>query len=106
VRAFGTSRRTLYRLFEPRGGFNAYLQKQRLHRAWDALRAPEQRHLAISEIAQSHGFTNPESFSRAFRSQFNLTPREARHLSASEMSIHRSAARGGDWSQWIRQIGS
>lgn len=103
--AFGVSRRTLYRLFEPLGGFNAYLQKQRLHRAWDALRAPEHRHLPISEIAQSHGFANPESFSRAFRSMFNLTPREARHLSARELAVHRSAVRGADWSQWIRQIG-
>ena len=54
------------------GGFKAYLQKQRLRRAWDALRAPELRHLPISEIAQLHGFANPESFTRNFRSLFNL----------------------------------
>jgi AraC-like DNA-binding protein len=105
MRTFGMSRRTLYRLFEALGGFKAYLQKQRLRRAWDALRAPEWRHLSIAEIAQSHGFANPESFSRNFRSLFNLTPREARHLPEREVLIHRSARGPTDWSQWIRQIG-
>jgi AraC-like DNA-binding protein len=105
MRTFGMSRRTLYRLFEALGGFKAYLQKQRLRRAWDALRAPELRHLSIAEIAQLHGFVNPESFSRNFRSQFNLTPREARHLPEREALVHRSAKRPTDWSQWILQIG-
>ena len=105
MRTFGMSRQTLYRLFEGLGGFKAYLQKQRLRHAWDALRAPDQRHLSISEIAQLHGFANPESFSRNFRSLFNLTPREARHLPQREVLIHRSATRPTDWSQWIREIG-
>lgn len=106
MRAFGVSRRTLYRLFEAVGGFKAYLQKRRLRRAWDALRAPELRHLPISEIAQLHGFANPESFTRNFRSLFNLTPREARHLPEQEVLMHRSAKSPTDWSQWILQIGS
>jgi AraC-like DNA-binding protein len=105
MRTFGMSRRTLYRLFEALGGFNAYLQKQRLRHAWDALRAPELRHRSISEIAQLHGFANPESFTRNFRSLFNVTPREARYLPEREVSTHRSAKRPTDWSQWILQIG-
>ncbi|MDR3468087.1 MAG: AraC family transcriptional regulator [Xanthobacteraceae bacterium] len=105
MRAFGISRRTLYRLFEARGGFNAHVQKQRLRRAWDALRAPEQSHRLISEIAQLHGFANPESFTRSFRSLFNLTPREARHLPERDALVHRSVKRPADWSQWILEIG-
>lgn len=105
MRTFGMSRRTLYRLFEALGGFKSYLQKQRLRHAWDALRAAELRHLAISEIAELHGFSNPESFSRNFRNLFNLTPREARYLPEREVQVHRSAKRPTDWSQWIRHIG-
>lgn len=105
MRAFSMSRRTLYRLFEPLGGFKSYLQKQRLRQAWDALRAAELSHLSISEIAERHGFANPESFSRNFRTLFNLSPREARHLPEREVVIHRSANRPADWSQWLQQIG-
>lgn len=105
MRAFGMSRRTLYRLFEAAGGFKAYLQRQRLRRAWDALRAAGLRHLSIAEIAELHGFANPESFTRSFRSLFDLTPREARHLPEREILRHRRAKSATDWPQWLRQIG-
>jgi AraC-like DNA-binding protein len=52
-----------------------------------------------------HGFANPESFTRNFRSLFNLTPREARHLPERELLIHRRATGPKDWSQWLLQIG-
>ena len=103
--SFGMSRRTLYRLFEPLGGFKSYLQKQRLRHAWDALRAAELSHLSIAEIAEQHGFANPESFSRSFRLLFSLSPREARHLPEREVMTHRFANRPADWSKWLQQIG-
>lgn len=105
IRAFGMSRRTLYRLFEAAGGFKAYLQRQRLRRAWDALRSPELRHLSIAAIAQLHGFANPESFSRGFRTLFDLTPREARYLPEREVLRQRRAKSPTDWPQWLLQIG-
>lgn len=105
MRTFGMSRRTLYRMFEAAGGFKAYLQKQRLRRAWAALRSPELRHLSIAEIADLHGFPNPESFSRAFRILFDLTPREVRHLPEREVAGHRRAKGPADWTQWLVQIG-
>ncbi len=99
------SRRTLYRMFEAAGGFKAYLQRQRLRRAWGALRSPELRHLSIAEIADLHGFANPESFSRGFRSLFDLTPREVRHRPEREVTGHRRAKDPADWTQWLVQIG-
>jgi AraC-like DNA-binding protein len=105
MKAFGLSRRTLYRLFEGAGGFKAYVQRQRLRRAWHALRAPEASHLSIAAIADMHGFANPESFTRSFRTLFDLTPREARHLPEREVVRHRRAKGPTDWTQWLAQIG-
>ncbi len=75
MQAFGLSRRTLYRMFEAVGGFSSYVQEQRLRRSYDALRAANMRHLAISTLAAMHGFANPEVFTRAFRRLFGITPR-------------------------------
>jgi AraC-like DNA-binding protein len=104
--SFSLSRRSLYRLFERFGGFQSYVHERRLRRAWDALRAPEQRHLAISAIAESHGFANPENFTRAFRRLFGMTPREVRHLSASDTERAMAAAPQAMWSQWVAKVGS
>lgn len=104
--SFGLSRRSLYRLFERFGGFQSYVQERRLRRAWDALRAADQRHLAISSIAESHGFTNPENFTRAFRRLFGMTPREVRHLSAPDTDRAIAAQPKAKWSEWVAKIGS
>ncbi|MDH6267464.1 AraC-like DNA-binding protein [Rhizobium sp. SG_E_25_P2] len=104
--SFGLSRRSLYRLFERFGGFQSYVHERRLRRAWEALRAADQRHLPISAIADSHGFANPENFTRAFRRLFGMTPREVRHLSASDMERAMAATPQAMWSQWVAKIGS
>ncbi len=55
-----------------------YVWMCRLERARRALGSPAQRHLAIAEIAYRCGFTDPAHFSRAFKRQYGLAPRDYR----------------------------
>lgn len=105
--AFQLSRRTIYRLFESVGGFSTYLNRRRLMRATSILRSQQWRHLSISEIAEAHGFSSAEHFSRAFRREFSLSPREVRHLSKSAEST--AILSGGqpetEWAHWVGMLG-
>jgi AraC-like DNA-binding protein len=103
--AFGLSRRTVYRLFESAGGFASYVQERRLRRAHEALRAQEYRHLSIAGVGEMHGFSNPENFTRAFRRLYDMTPREVRHLSATDFLQDQAAFPESAWSQWIVKMG-
>ncbi|WP_370674849.1 helix-turn-helix domain-containing protein [Pleomorphomonas sp. PLEO] len=104
---FGLSRRKAYRLFEPVGGFATYVSRRRLQRALQALRSPDCRHMSISEIGSAHGFPNPENFSRAFRREYDLSPREVRQLAGSGRSLQDVAGKLSEmgWAQWIENIG-
>lgn len=105
--AFGLSRRKAYRLFEPVGGFATYVSRRRLQRALQALRSPDWRHMSISEIGAAHGFPNPENFSRAFRREYELSPREVRQLAGSGRSLPDVAGKLSEkgWAHWIENIG-
>ncbi|WP_026783207.1 helix-turn-helix domain-containing protein [Pleomorphomonas koreensis] len=105
--AFGLSRRKAYRLFEPVGGFATYVNRRRLQRSLLALRAPEWRHLTISEIGSAHGFANAENFSRAFRREYGLSPREVRQLAATGRSLSEVAGAlpETEWTRWIGSAG-
>lgn len=101
---FGLSRRSLYRAFAPFDGFAAYVKERRLRRARQALLSPASRHLSIAEIALRHGFTNPEHFTRAFRTLFGMTPREVRHVVRHDTA--RATGSGtSSWTQWISHVG-
>jgi len=73
----GISRSALYRLFEPLGGVARHIQRERLSRAYRLLTDPAERR-GIGEIAESVGFFEPSTFSRSFRAEFGLSPRDAR----------------------------
>ncbi|WP_407148557.1 helix-turn-helix domain-containing protein [Bradyrhizobium sp. ORS 86] len=70
------SRSNLYRAFESVGGVAGYILRKRLHAAHAELVGnPERR---IQEIAHRHGFKLASDFTRAFRREFGMSPREAR----------------------------
>lgn len=76
-RELGVSRSRLYRLFEPLGGISTYVRRQRLLRTRQALHDPNDGRTIIM-IAEQWGFTDASVFSRAFRQEFGLSPKELR----------------------------
>ncbi|MFS8112356.1 helix-turn-helix domain-containing protein [Rhizobium jaguaris] len=73
----GVSRSRLYRLFEPLGGISAYIRRQRLLRTRDALSDSSDMR-SIASIAEQWGFFDASAYSRTFRHEFGVTPKEAR----------------------------
>ena len=102
--ALGLSRSTLYAVCEPMGGVAAFIQKRRLKRIHAILADPRDRR-GIAEIAYQNGFTSGSHFSRAFRSAFGYSPREAREVAAAGPAIAGNvAAEGSTYGAWIRQL--
>jgi AraC-like DNA-binding protein len=71
------SRSQLYRMFAPLGGVARHIQAERLRQAERAIADPEDRR-DIARIAEGLGFYDASSFSRAFRREFGITPRDQR----------------------------
>ncbi len=76
--AFGLSRASLYRLFEPAGGIAKYIRKARLSRAFQEITVAELSNRRIGHIAYALGFKNVSAFSRLFHEVYGVTPGEAR----------------------------
>jgi AraC-like DNA-binding protein len=81
-RRFRVSRATLYRLFESDGGLAHYVQDRRLHRAFMQLISPAGRQARLIDFALDYHFSSDNTFIRAFRHRFALTPGEVRELAA------------------------
>lgn len=91
-RAFGISRASLYRMFEPEGGLVHYARGRQLQRALAVITSPAHRHRRILDIALQHGFHTESGFARAFRRAFGITPAEARTGDAA--NIHGKVSPG------------
>jgi len=79
ARANAISLRYLHLLFQGTGETaREYLRGKRLERAHDLLTGHGTR-LTVTEVASRSGFDSPSSFSRAYRSRYGASPREARH---------------------------
>lgn len=76
-RDLGIARSRLYRVFEPVGGIAAFIRHRRLLRTCNIL-ADSADGRSISTIAQEWGFMDPSVYSRMFRKEFGITPKEAR----------------------------
>lgn len=99
------SRATLYRLFEPEGGVQAYIRKSRLRAAaQDLVRYP---HLAVNDIAYGLGFNSPSDFTRAFRRTLGMSPRDLRAYAtdAGNRAFWQAAnaVQGKDYQQWMQR---
>ena len=77
--SLGVSRSRLYRLFEPLGGIASYIRKRRLLRTRDALSDIADGR-SIARIAEQWGFIDPSAYSRTFRNEFGISPKEARDI--------------------------
>ncbi|SEJ58764.1 helix-turn-helix transcriptional regulator [Demequina mangrovi] len=84
---FFISRRTVYHVFEDVGTTPSdYLRRQRLELAARRLVDPELSGVAIADIAASAGFEDPTTFTRAFRREHGVTPRDWRASGAAGVS--------------------
>jgi len=90
--ANGMSVRNLQKLFEAFDKtFSTYVRARRLERCRDDLASPLLGQLSISEICYRWGFTDPAYFSRSFRDEFGVSPREFRRMP----HLHQTPAREG-----------
>lgn len=77
--------RYLHRLFESEEVTLAeWIRGRRLDHASRQLIDPAYRHIPVSRIGANWGFPDPSTFSRAFRSQFDLPPRDYRTAHLTE----------------------
>lgn len=76
-REMGMSRSQLYRLLHDEGGITHFIQRRRLLRSYAELSDPTDRR-SIAEIAETLCFPDASSFSRAFRQEFGMPPRDVR----------------------------
>lgn len=101
---FAMSRRKLYYLMEPHGGFNAYLRERRLDLALAMLRDPMQRGTSIADVARTCGFAWRTNFARTFRSRFGVTPQEARALAGQYAPLPTGDLTDRHMWDWIRTL--
>jgi len=74
------SKRYLHMIFRPEGvSISDYILKSRLQRCRTELLNPASAHRSITDIAYSWGFNNSNHFSRCFKREFGLAPRELRN---------------------------
>jgi AraC-like DNA-binding protein len=71
------SRSRLYRLLEGEGGAAHYIQRRRLSESFAVL-CDTSNNLPIGIIAESLCFADASNFSRAFRREFGMSPRDVR----------------------------
>jgi acetamidase/formamidase/AraC-like DNA-binding protein len=94
----GMSVRNLQKLFEAFDKtFSIFVRSRRLERSREDLASPLCDQLSISEICFRWGFTDPAYFSRTFRDEFGVSPRDYRrapHLHGPSEPTGRAFSRG------------
>ncbi|WP_170303383.1 helix-turn-helix domain-containing protein [Reyranella soli] len=90
------SRSQLYRVLESEGGAAHYIQRRRLSESFSILCDASNTH-PIARIAEALCFADASSFTRAFRQEFGMTPRQVRAASlAGQAPMAAKTGGGGD----------
>ncbi|MCW5736108.1 MAG: helix-turn-helix transcriptional regulator [Enhydrobacter sp.] len=76
-REAATSRSQLYRLLKDQGGVALYIQRRRLSESF-AILCDTSHDFSIGRVAEMLCFADASGFSRAFRREFGVTPKEVR----------------------------
>lgn len=98
ARKEGISARYVQRLFENAGDtFGHYLRRRRLERCRLDLINPALTHVSITEISYRWGFNDSAHFSRAFRDEYGLSPREFRKQADAAASAQPASQIGRGW---------
>lgn len=104
---FRISRSYLFALFKPLGGVSAYIRRRRLARAYAVLSQPRQGR-RVTEVSLMVGFGNAAHFSRAFREQFGVRPRDVLDQGKHQQAQSQMASRGRidrRYEHWLRELG-
>lgn len=84
ARRMGCSCRYLHRAFEGEGTtLSRFIWSRRLQRSREAILRASKTPVSITEIAFACGFSSSAHFSRAFKSQYDVAPRELRQQAAA-----------------------
>lgn len=98
ARKEGISARYVQRLFENAGDtFGHYLRRRRLERCRLDLINPALSHISITEISYRWGFNDSAHFSRAFRDEYGLSPREFRKQAGASATSSPASQIGRGW---------
>lgn len=87
------SRSQLYRVLGNEGGVAHYIRRRRLTESFSIL-CDASNAYPIAKISEMLCFADPSSFSRAFRQEFGLTPREVRAASLAGQAVAAPIAAG------------
>lgn len=89
AREVGLSERQLFRLFATVGTTpSAWIRRQRLERCRQCLVSPASAHLSVLEVAVRWGFIDASVFSRSFRQEFGVSPRQLRSAAQAQAQAH------------------
>lgn len=80
AQACGMSARSVHRAFaaDPNGSVSKYVWMRRVSHCAADLRDPKQAHRPVTDMCFSWGFNSTSHFSRLFKEQFGVTPRDYR----------------------------
>lgn len=90
--ALGLSRSRLYRLAEPLGGIKTFIRNRRLRRAFQLLAVQGDEIQSIAALAYSQGFRSEDTFRRAFKNAFGMSPAEVKEQGVQAYSEYYSSA--------------
>ncbi len=97
------SRTTLYRLFEPMGGFMAFLRYIRMKHAMRKLLRSGSDTVKIQQIAESCGFSHASSFTRSFKEHYGVSPRDIL-MDIAAGQDHKTHISSGIFSNWLTSL--
>lgn len=86
VQNLRVSRSRLYRTFDTEGGIATIIREKRLDHAYRILVGECSRQVSFKEIAYRCGFHDGAQFTRAFKTRFGMSPKEARETKAPLLS--------------------
>lgn len=101
-RRLGISRRSLCRLFEPLDGVHQYILWRRLSHVRRELNNPDNRQ-RIADLATGYGFARQETFWRAFKRRFGITPGDVRSHNSERQEAFKKLSDAG-FDQWLKQL--
>ena len=103
AKRFHLSRSTIYRLFQPLGGVEAFIRRSRL-KASHAMLADPGNTKRIYEIAHLFHLGSDSSFSHAFKREFGLSPRDLQVLAAQGSIPSRPLPQDDNVYRWFADL--